>query len=90
MISLMEIELYLMKLENRKKENLITWEYIIQCNTKNEKVASLLKVLTLFKMGLFGAAHSWGDVQKGPLSLKSLIHILQWWNLAQLYLTKNT
>ena len=59
MISLMEIELYLMKLENRKK------------------VASLLKVLTLFKMGLFGAAHSWGDVQKGPLSLKSLMHILQ-------------
>ena len=64
MISFMEIELYLMKLENRKQENLITWEYIIQCNTKNEKVANLLNVLTLFKMGLFGAAHSWGTSKK--------------------------
>ena len=38
-------------------------------------------------MGFFGAAHGWGG-QKGPPSLKSVIHILQWWNLAQLYLTQ--
>ena len=33
-------------------------------------------VLTLFKMGLFGAAHGWVD-QKGFFSLKSVTHILQ-------------
>ena len=41
-------------------------------------------------MGIFGAAHGWGGGggQKNPLpSLKSVRHILQWWNLAQLYLT---
>ena len=32
--------------------------------------------LILFRMGLFGAAHGWGG-QKGPLSLKSVTHILQ-------------
>ena len=32
------------KLENREK-NCIAWDYIIQCNTKNEKVTSLVKVL---------------------------------------------
>ena len=44
--------------------------------------------LTMFRMGFFGAAHGWGWGQKGPLSLKSVTHILQWWNLAQLYLTQ--
>ena len=43
-------------------------------------------VLALFRMGIFGAAQGWGG-QKGPPSLKSITHILQWWNLAQLYLT---
>ena len=43
------------------------------------------KMLTLFKMGFFGAAHRWGG-QIGPPSLKSVTHILQWWNLEQLYL----
>ena len=44
--------------------------------------------LTLFRMGLFGAAHGWWGPKK-PHSLKSITHtrILQWWNLAQLYLT---
>ena len=28
----------------------------------------------------------WGQ-QKGPLSLKSVTHTIQWWNLAQLYYT---
>ena len=41
----------------------------------------------LFRMDFFGAAHEWGG---GPFwipSLKSASHILQWWNLAPLYLT---
>ena len=32
-------------------------------------------ILTLFRLGIFGAAHGWGG---GSTSL----HILQWWNLA--------
>ena len=44
-------------------------------------------ILTLFRMGFFGAAHGWG-VAKRPPSLKSVTHIIQWWNLAQLYLTQ--
>ena len=47
--------------------------------------------LTLFRMGLFGAAHGWDGVgwggQKAPHSLKSVTYIPQWWNLVQLYLT---
>ena len=45
----------------------------------------LVFVLILFRMGLFGVAHGWGA--KRPPSLKSVTHVLQWWNLAQLYLT---
>ena len=42
--------------------------------------------LTLFRMGIFGAAYGWG--KKAP-SLKSVTHILQWWNLAVItYLKK--
>ena len=41
---LMKIDLYLIKLENKKKEKRITWDYIIQYNTKNVKIKSLLKV----------------------------------------------
>ena len=40
----MQIELYLIKLENRKKENRITWDYIVQCPKNNVKVTSLLKI----------------------------------------------
>ena len=44
--------------------------------------------LTLLKIGLFGADHGLGGgVHKGPPSLKSVTHTLQWWNLAQLYLS---
>ena len=41
-------------------------------------------LLTLFRMGVFGAAHGWG----GAPSLKPVTHILQWWNLSQLHLPK--
>ena len=36
-------------------------------------------ILTLFRVGFFGAAHGWGGEgeQKGPLSLKCVTHILQ-------------
>ena len=44
-------------------------------------------ILTLFRMGFFGAAHGWEWGAFWPPSLKSASHILQWWNLAQLYLT---
>ena len=49
----LEIELYYtiriiryleIELENRKKENRITWDYIIQCTTNNVKVRNLLQV----------------------------------------------
>ena len=44
-------------------------------------------------MGFFGAARGWGvcggrELLNRSPSLKSVTHILQWWNLAQLYLTK--
>ena len=39
--------------------------------------------------GLFRGCSQMGEVgQKGPPSLKSVTHILQWWNLAELYLTQ--
>ena len=39
--------------------------------------------------GIFrGCSWMGGGGQKGHPSLKSVSHILQWWNLAQLYLTK--
>ena len=46
----------------------------------NNKEFSYLRwnenLLTLFKMGLFGAAHRWGAEQKASPSLKSVAHIL--------------
>ena len=38
--------------------------------------------------GLFWGCSRMGESQKGPPSLKSVTHILQWWNLAQIYLPK--
>ena len=38
--------------------------------------------LTLFRIGFFGAGHGW---ERGK---KAATHTLQWWNLAQLYLTQ--
>ena len=43
---------------------------------------------SIIRMCFFGAVHGWGDGGKKPPFLKSITHILQWWNLAQLYLTK--
>ena len=42
-------------------------------------------VLTLFRMGFFEAAHGW-EAKRTP-SLKYVTHILQWWNLVQIYLS---
>ena len=44
--------------------------------------------LSLFRMSIFRAAHGWGRAKRPSPSLKSVTHILQWWNLAQLYLTQ--
>ena len=57
-----------------------------------EKLHFLVNLFTFINPiqdGLFGAAHRWegGAGQKGPSSLKSVTHSLQWWNLAQLYIT---
>ena len=58
--------------------------WLFQCTT----TIFMLKVhvLILFRMGFFWAAYGWGGTFWPP-SLKSVTHILQWWNLAQLYLT---
>ena len=49
---------------------------------------TLVDSLTLFRIGLFGAAHGWGVLGGGQKSppLKSATHILQWRNLVKLYL----
>ena len=41
-----------------------------------------------FQEGLFGVAHGLVGAAKRPPSIKSVTPILQWWNLAQLYLTQ--
>ena len=53
-------------------------------------------ILTLFRMGFFGAAHRWKAGWRGgggwpkspPPTKKSLTHILQWWNLPEFYLSQ--
>ena len=52
--------------------------------------------LTLFRMGFFGTAHGWGEQggegggEKAVPSVKSVTHILHWWNLAVIpYLKKS-
>ena len=55
---------------------------------KNKSNKDKSKSLTLFRMGIFGATHRWGGgATKRPPSLNSVAHILQGWNLAQLFLT---
>ena len=74
--------------------------YQVGCNVKQSQVKIIfsfyivLQVLILFRMGLFTAAHRWGERQKEPPTppphspfLKSTTHILHWWNLTQSYLT---
>ena len=63
------------------------WFYkkvILSCLKINLKLSH---ILTLFRMGFFGATHGWGRPKRPP-SLKSVTHILQWWNFDQLYLTQ--
>ena len=50
-------------------------------NSANFEIQKIFS-LTLFRMGIFGAAHRWVGGPKRPPSLKSVTHILQWWNLA--------
>ena len=55
-----------------------------------ETYMTLLLVLILFRMGFLGAAHGCGGrgrAKRAP-SLESVTHILQWWNLTQLYLAQ--
>ena len=55
--------------------------------TTFDYLVKILIVLTLFRMGIFGAGLLMDGGGKRSPSLKSVTHILQWWNLAQLYLT---
>ena len=45
------------------------------------------RVFNPIQMGLLGAGHGSEKGKKLPPSLKSVTHILQCWNLAQLYLS---
>ena len=51
------------------------------------RIMVLLSIFNAIYDGLFRGCSRMGE-QKGPPSLKSATHILQWWNLAQLYLTQ--
>ena len=46
--------------------------------SRKEKSKMIAKILTLFRMGFFGAAHGWlgGGAKRPPPSLKSVTHIL--------------
>ena len=59
----------------------------VSCSSREmlEKLFWRSSLLTLFRMGFFGAAHGWGT--KRTSCLKSVPHFLKWWNLVQLYLT---
>ena len=61
--------------------------WIPKISTYTTGYFSTLHFLTLFS-SLSRAAHGWGKAKKPPPSLKSATHILQQWNLAQLYLTQ--
>ena len=67
------------------------WPWIVVISKTFSLVLPLLLSLTLFRIDFFGAAHGWRGGGRGgafwPSSLKSVSHILQWWNLAQIYLT---
>ena len=72
-----------------QKRSLST-EEVIECiyannDSKSEKFS--WDYLNLFRMGLLRSAYGWVGEAKRPPSLKSFTHILQWWNLVQLYLT---
>ena len=55
------------------------WKYILSLPDGGESFMSvLLELLTLFRMGIFGAAHGWGVGLERPPSIKSATNILQW------------
>ena len=57
------------------------------CEKKVIFVFICKSLLPLFRIGLFVAAHGCRVSKKVSHPLKSITHILQQWNLAQLYLT---
>ena len=71
--------------DNHSKTSRTLWQYCRDEPTLNNNAAiveftvvkSINDRLTLFRMDIFGAAHGWGEGQKGPHSLKSVRHILQ-------------
>ena len=51
-------------------------------------VSTKYYALTLFKMCIVGVAHFWAAKSPPTLSLKSVTHMLQWWNVAHFTLPK--
>ena len=69
----------------------IVYLYIYLYTTIQPKSGHSYSLIYIFyRMGFFGAAQGCGERGGGgairPPSLKSVTHILQWWNLAELYL----
>ena len=52
-------------------------QYFFKDFNKNFSYRQIVALLTLFRMGIFGAAHGWGGVAKKAPSLKSVVQILQ-------------
>ena len=71
--------------DNHSKTSRTLWQYCRDEPTLDDNAAiveftvvkSINDPLTLFRMGIFGAAHEWLEGQKDPRSLKSVRHILQ-------------
>ena len=76
-----------------KRLKTFTWLSVVRSEHKN-LAAILLSILKISKDsvssiqdGLFRGCSRMGRGGKKTFSLNSVTHILQWWNLAQLYLT---
>ena len=53
---------------------------ILYLNHQATKFSPSIKILTLFRIGISGAAHGWGEEAKRLSSLKSVTHILKYMN----------
>ena len=62
-------------LKKEQKERITLSDKLGHGNVNSMALLTLF-LLTLFRMGVFGAAHGWGEAKR-PLSLKSVKHILQ-------------
>ena len=75
----------LTRLKNTNLDDFIQCQYTRAILRKKDMGQSLFNPT---QDGLFRGCSRMGGGAKRPPSLKSVTHILQWWNLAQLYLTQ--